>query len=101
MLGVAVHLSFDHFHAVDVAFDRAAVPGQGQSGGDRVLVSAKTGDEGVQCRLVVLGDRGDSGLEFVAAQLEPSWDRERGVQATSPRWATVSAYMASRSIGVM
>jgi hypothetical protein len=31
--------------AVDVAFDDAAVPGQGQPGGDRVLVTARAHDE--------------------------------------------------------
>ena len=30
----SVHLSFDHFYAVDVAFDDAGAVGQGEAGGD-------------------------------------------------------------------
>jgi hypothetical protein len=37
----AVHLSFDHLDAVDVAFDGAGALGQGQAVGDGVLVGAQ------------------------------------------------------------
>ncbi len=63
----AEHLPFEHFDAVDVAFDGAAVPGQAQTGGDRVLVTAHSADEGVQCGLVIGGDGGHPAFEVWAA----------------------------------
>jgi len=41
----SVHLSFDHLDAVDVAFDGAGSPGQGEAGGDGGPVLAQAGGE--------------------------------------------------------
>src|SRR5205814_6142590 len=38
--GAPVHLAFEHLDAVDVAFDHARAVGQGEPGGDSVLVGA-------------------------------------------------------------
>ncbi|MER7450355.1 hypothetical protein ABTW96_08705 [Nocardia beijingensis] len=35
-VGATKHLAFDHLDAVDVAFDRPAVPGHGQADDDRI-----------------------------------------------------------------
>ncbi|WP_425296949.1 hypothetical protein [Nocardia abscessus] len=51
-------MPFEHFDAVDVAFDGSAVPGQDQTGADRVLLAAQAADEEVQCGLVIGGDGG-------------------------------------------
>jgi hypothetical protein len=50
--GVAVHLSFDGFEPVDVAFGGAGTVGQAQPGGDGGQVLADPGGEGVQFGLV-------------------------------------------------
>jgi hypothetical protein len=42
----SVHLPFDHFDAVDVAFDGAGAVGQGEARGDRGPVFAQSGGEG-------------------------------------------------------
>jgi hypothetical protein len=68
-LGSAEHLPLDHLHEVDVALDRAAVPGHRQPGGDGVQVALQSDDERLQGRLVVAGDGGDPALQFVAASL--------------------------------
>jgi hypothetical protein len=47
-VGAAEHLAFEHLDAVDVAFDRAGVPGQGESGCDGVLVVLDAFDERAQ-----------------------------------------------------
>lgn len=39
-VGAAVHLSLEHFGAIDVPFDGSGAVGQGESGGDSVLVPA-------------------------------------------------------------
>ena len=39
--GTAKHLALQHLEAVDVAFDRAVTPGQGDPGFDRVIVVAQ------------------------------------------------------------
>src|SRR6266487_6327405 len=51
--GAAVHLSFDRFEPVDVAFGGAGAVGQGEPGGDGGHVLADPGGEGVQFGLVV------------------------------------------------
>ena len=42
----SVHLSFDHFDAVDVAFDGAGAVGEGEPGGYGGPVFAESGGEG-------------------------------------------------------
>jgi hypothetical protein len=51
--GAAVHLPFDRFDPVDVAFGGTGAVGQAQPGGDRGQVVADPGGEGVQFGLVV------------------------------------------------
>ena len=53
--GAAVHLSFDRFDAVDVAFGGSGAVGQSQAGGDGVDVLADPGGEGVQFGLAGVG----------------------------------------------
>ncbi|MDT3446193.1 MULTISPECIES: hypothetical protein [unclassified Pseudofrankia] len=43
-----MHLLFDHFDAVDVAFDIAGAVGPGEVGEDGVVVVAQAASEGVQ-----------------------------------------------------
>jgi hypothetical protein len=57
--------------AVDMAFDRAGVPGQGEPGGDGVLVAAQPGDKGAQFGLAAGGGVGHPFLQVtVAAPLD-------------------------------
>jgi hypothetical protein len=37
----SIHLSFDHLDSVDVAFDHAGTPAEGQPGGDGFLIAAE------------------------------------------------------------
>ncbi|WUE10776.1 hypothetical protein OHA25_19200 [Nonomuraea sp. NBC_00507] len=70
VLGAAVHLPLDRFDdAVDVAFDGAGAVGQGEAGGDSVLVTMQAGDERVQLRGVVSEDCGHAGVEVSATAL--------------------------------
>src|SRR5262245_28659279 len=54
--GPAIHLALQHFEAIDVAFDRAITPGQGDAGFDGVIVITQPfrkplqGHEGTLCR---------------------------------------------------
>ncbi|MFE7572225.1 hypothetical protein ACFU76_35675 [Streptomyces sp. NPDC057539] len=43
----AEHLALEHLDPVDMAFDRARAPGQGESGGDGVEVAVDVGGEAV------------------------------------------------------
>jgi len=43
--GAAVHLALDHLDLVDVSLHGTGVVGQGQPGGDGVLVAADAGGE--------------------------------------------------------
>ncbi|MEV7238221.1 hypothetical protein AB0N06_31045 [Streptomyces sp. NPDC051020] len=52
--GAAEHLVLEHLDAVDVAFDAAGVPGQGQAGDDGAEVAIDTGGEGMEAGQVVL-----------------------------------------------
>jgi hypothetical protein len=52
-VGAAVHLSFQHFDSVAVAFDRAGAVGEGQAVADAGLVAPGLGGEGVQVGQVV------------------------------------------------
>jgi NAD(P)H-hydrate repair Nnr-like enzyme with NAD(P)H-hydrate epimerase domain len=61
--GAAVHLSFDHLDFVDVAFHGGGAVGQGQAGGDGLLVAADAVGEGVQVGLVVGFYLGESVFE--------------------------------------
>jgi hypothetical protein len=86
-------LAFDHFDAVDVAFDSAGTVGQSEPGGDRGPVFAESGGEGLQLADVAgfgvvcpagelaagavaehvgeLADHGADGGELVAAASDP------------------------------
>jgi hypothetical protein len=48
-------LPFGHLDAVDVAFHGAGIPGQGQPGGDGVLVTAQSCGEGLRLWLAACG----------------------------------------------
>ena len=61
--GAAVHLSFDHLDLVDVAFHGGGAVGQGEPGGDGVLVAPDAAGEGVQLGLVVGFNAGEPVLE--------------------------------------
>lgn len=63
----AVHLPLDHFDAVDVAFDGPRAVGQGEAGGDGVLVAAQASDERVQLGEVVAKHSSHPGLKLSAA----------------------------------
>ena len=63
--GAAVHLSFDCFDPVDVAFGGAGTVGQGERGGDGGEVLADAGGEGVQFGLVVGFDVFEPGGQVV------------------------------------
>jgi hypothetical protein len=54
--GPAEHLAFEHLDPVDVAFDDARVPGQGEAGDDRIAVAVDAGGECVEAGEVVLPD---------------------------------------------
>src|SRR5690348_5272277 len=54
--GAAEHLALEHLDPVDVSFDDAGVPGQGESGDDGVAVSADASRESVEAGQVVLAD---------------------------------------------
>src|ERR1700731_4877915 len=63
----AVHLSFEHLDAVDVAFDGAGAVGDGEPGGDGGPVAAESSGEAAQLAdRVVLGLAGP-GFEALAA----------------------------------
>jgi hypothetical protein len=64
-LGSSVHLSFDGFKAVDIAFDFARAVRQGEPGGDGGLVSADADSEGVQLGLIVGFHCGQPVLEIL------------------------------------
>jgi len=64
--GAAVCLAFEHFDPVDVAFDDAGVPGQGEPVDHGVVVVLEAAGEGVQVGLVIGFDSGDPVVELVA-----------------------------------
>jgi NAD(P)H-hydrate repair Nnr-like enzyme with NAD(P)H-hydrate epimerase domain len=55
----AEHLALDHLDLVDVALHGAGAVGQGEPGGDGLLVAADAVGEGVQLGLVVGLDAGE------------------------------------------
>ena len=57
--GAVAHLAFEHFDAVDVAFDGARAPGEAESVSDGVLVGSQAGDEGAvtEARVVIRSRR--------------------------------------------
>jgi hypothetical protein len=64
--GVAEHLAFEHFDAVDVAFDWAGAVGESQAVADGVEVAAQVvGEAGQRCEGVVFHS-GDPGVQAVA-----------------------------------
>src|ERR1039457_7347894 len=65
--GAAVHLAFDHLDPGDVAFHGAGAVGQGEPGGDGVLVAADAVGEGVQFGLVVGLGGGEPAFQFLLA----------------------------------
>ncbi|GHK05613.1 hypothetical protein SY2F82_74100 [Streptomyces sp. Y2F8-2] len=54
--GPAEHLALEHLDPVDMTFDDARVPGQGEAGDDGVMVSVDAGGERVEAGQVVLPD---------------------------------------------
>lgn len=52
----AEHLALEHLDPVDVSFDDAGVPGQGEAGDDGVTVAVDACGEGVDGGQVVLAD---------------------------------------------
>src|ERR1019366_3206254 len=63
----AVHLAFDHLDPGDVAFHGAGAVGQGEPGGDGVLVAADAVGEGVQFGLVAGLGGGEPAFQFLLA----------------------------------
>jgi hypothetical protein len=54
--GSAEHLTFEHLDPVDVSFDHAGAPGQGEAGDDGVPVAVDAGGERVEAGEVVSPD---------------------------------------------
>ncbi|MEU3657274.1 hypothetical protein AB0E67_31675 [Streptomyces sp. NPDC032161] len=74
----AEHLALEHLDPVDMAFDHARVPGQGETGNEGIAVSVDTRSEGMNARQVVL----PGGVEPVRQALAPAvgeHDREGAV----------------------
>ena len=67
-VGASVHEPFEVLDLAVLAFEGAAAVGQGQPGGDGLLVAADAAGEGVQVGLVVGFDGGDPVVEAVAVQ---------------------------------
>src|SRR5262249_28457625 len=65
--GAAIHLPFEHFDPVDVAFDLAGAVGQGQAVEYGGMVALEPGREGAQLRLVISLDGGDPGVQPLAS----------------------------------
>ena len=61
--GAAGHLAFDHLDLVDVALHGAGAVGQGEAGGDGLLVATDAVGEGAELGLVVGLDPGEPVLE--------------------------------------
>lgn len=72
--GAAEHLALEHLDPVDMAFDGARVPGQGQAGDDGVAVPVDAGGERVEAGQVVLPD----GVEPVRQALALALGEHRG-----------------------
>jgi hypothetical protein len=90
----SVHLSFDHLDAVDVAFDGAGSPGQGEAGGDGGPVLAQAGGEaphfldGAGLGLV---DPGGSSLPWRWVIMSPNWRTRVRVASSSGQRAVMAA----------
>ena len=88
--GTAVHLSFDRFEPVDVAFDGPGAMGQAQPGGDRGQVVADPGGEDIQFGLVFGVDALKPGGQVLAKPVTCSARRSNCEQW--PRTSASSCY---------
>ncbi|MGW6202192.1 hypothetical protein ACWF9B_00845 [Streptomyces sp. NPDC055089] len=55
-VSASIHLPLDHFDAVDVAFDCARTPGQGETGDDGIAVAVDAGGKSVETGQIILPD---------------------------------------------
>ena len=60
--GPAEHLAFEHLDSVDVAFNDAGAPGQGETGDDCIAVTVDA-----------CGDRVEAGEVVSSDGIEPLW----------------------------